>query len=161
MIVISEILKNMSTIVEEVITTASYVNKDSHTRKKITSESLVIIEELIGENNIIKSNFTEILEKLRSSLMNIDNNSKDLKSNFDNFSQIIINLNSIKNTLNTLEKEIDNLTSIVEEIKVDTDEIHLLAINASIESSKYSHNAKVFDVLANKLNEMSSFINQN
>jgi hypothetical protein len=49
----------------------------------------------------------------------------------------------------------------VDEIKRDTDNIFTLALNASIVSSKYSSKSSVFDILANKLNEMSNFISQN
>ncbi|MDY6934144.1 MAG: methyl-accepting chemotaxis protein [Spirochaetota bacterium] len=158
---VQKIIEGISTIVNEITETARYVNSDSHKRKSITSNSLSLIEKLIEESGTLKTKFGEILQYLKSSYNGIDSNSGEFKSNVEHFSDILLNLDNIKKTLNTLESEIDNLNNIIEEIKNDTEEIFLLAINASVESSKYSHNAKVFDVLANKLNEMSNFINQN
>ncbi len=158
---IKDLIENTTKIVREITNTARYVNSDSHKRKNITLESLAIIEKLMSESSILRSHFKEILQKLDDSQKIINTNSKEFKANVESYSGIILYLNNIKKTLNTLENEINKLTGIIEIIKNDTDEIFILALNASIESSKYSHTAKVFDVLADKLNGMSSFINQN
>jgi len=158
---IKELIKDISLTVNEITATARYVNNDSRSRKNITTKSLELVSNLMDGSTELKSNFSEIVQNLVASQLGINNNSIEFKSNLEHFSDIISNLNNVKKTLNVLEKKIDNLTSIVDEIKIDTEEIFILALNASIESNKYSHDAKVFDVLAYKLNEMSNFINQN
>ncbi|MCP4137800.1 MAG: methyl-accepting chemotaxis protein [bacterium] len=156
-----ETIESITQTIQDITDTAQDVNKQSHTRKGITSDSLALIEKLIDGNGVLKANFEKIYQNLNDSLMGIASNSDEFRSNVEHFSVIISYINDIKDILGKLEEEIDKLTAIVDEIKNDTDEIFTLALNASIVSSKYSHTSGVFDILANKLNEMSNFINQN
>jgi len=155
------IIDKMGEISLAIAETAKDVNKFSITRKETSQRGLDLITELIEGNKLLKDNFGKIYKNLHKSLMGITTNADEFKINVDSFSKIILNINNIKTTLNLLNNSIQKMTSIVDEIRDDTDEIFTLALNASIVSSKYSHTSGVFDILANKLNEMSNFINQN
>lgn len=156
-----ETIESISEIVQEITDTARYVNEDSHKRKEIAVESLALIEQLMKGSSSLRSHFNNVIKVLDESSKSIYTNSSEFKSNVETYTEVIDKLKNIKNTLNTLEDDINKLINIINVIKNDTDEIFILALNASIESSKYSHTAKVFDILADKLNGMSSFINQN
>lgn len=154
-------IENILNTINEITNTARYVNSDSHKRKEISVESLSLIEKLMEGSGKLRSYFNEVIKILHDSQKSIDTNSNEFKSNVDTYTEVIANLKNIKNTLNSFEDGIYKLINTIDVIKNDTDEIFILALNASIESSKYSHTAKVFDILANKLNGMSSFINHN
>ncbi|PKL38042.1 MAG: hypothetical protein CVV44_12805 [Spirochaetae bacterium HGW-Spirochaetae-1] len=154
-------IEEIGNVVQAIIQTALDVNRHSHTRKEITADSLELVRSLIDRNKLLKEKYEKVYTNFRVSLESIVDNSEQLDRNVQYFSEIIETINNIKATLNTLEGEINKLTSIAIDIRNDTDEIFTLALNASIVSSKYAHTSGVFDILANKLNEMSNFINQN
>ncbi len=154
-------IKNINNIINEVTDTSTNVNRLSHRRKDLTEDSNVLINKLKNSNSILRKNFDKIYQNLNDSLMEITSNSEEFRKNIEHFTGIITNINNIKSTLDVLEGEIARLTTMVNEVKDDTDEIFSLALNASIVSSKYTHTSSVFDILADRLNEMSSFIDQN
>jgi len=158
---IGQIFEDIFNTAEEIRSTASNVNRHSVVRKEITEIGLETLNKLTGSNSILEHNFNEIYNNLNELMISISENTDEFKTNVDNFFMIIENIDIIKAKLSSLENEIDTLTAIVFEIKNDTDGIFMLALNASIVSSKYSHTSRIFDILANKLNEMSNFINQN
>jgi len=156
-----EIMKNISETVDDIADTASDVNRYSHGRKELTSNGLSMINDLFLGNESLKTGFDRIYQNLNDSLSGIAANSEELRGNIYSFSGIKSNIAEIKNILNSLNNEILKMTGITAEIENDTDEIFTLALNASIVSSKYSGTSGVFDILANKLNEMSGFISNN
>ena len=158
---VHDIINEMRHIVGEITETATDVNKQSHKRKELTNESTKLIDLLKSDNDKLKKTFDKVYQNLNDSLQELSSNSEEFKKNIEYFTGIIENINNIKKTLDILETDIAQLTTMVNEIKEDTDEIFSLALNASIVSSKYTHTSGVFDILADKLNEMSNFIDQN
>ncbi len=154
-------ITGIAVLIRDITETARGVNSDSHERKKITVDGLQQIDDLINRNRDLIQNFDKIFHNLSESDSGIENNSREFKSNIEFFLKVIGSINEIKDILNSIGSLIDGLTAIVREIRDDTDEIFTLALNASIVSSKYSHTSGVFDILANKLDEMSNYINQN
>lgn len=154
-------ITGVAAIIEEITETARGVNSGSHGRKKITADGLQQIDDLIRRNRDLIQNFDKIFLNLRESDNGIENNSREFTSNIEYFIKVIESTNEIKNILSSIGTQIDRLSALVREIRDDTDEIFTLALNASIVSSKYSHTSGVFDILANKLDEMSNYINQN
>jgi methyl-accepting chemotaxis protein len=159
--IIKSKIEEIGNVVSAMSETARDVNRHSHTRKKIASDSLVLLRAVIGANGLLLEKYDRIYVNFQDLQETIVINAATLVDNVEFFSHTIGNIDNIKNTLTDLEGEIDKLTIIVDDIRGDTDEIFTLALNASIVSSKYSHTSGVFDILANKLNEMSNFINQN
>ncbi len=158
---VKSIIEDMLGTFEAITATARDVNRYSHNRKEITSSGMELVQGILKENSFLQSEYEKIVENLRQSQDGVSSNTTELQRNVEDFRNIIENIELIRTTLNTLDSEIAKLTRIVTEIREDTDEIFTLALNASIVSSKYSHTSGVFDILANKLNEMSNFINQN
>lgn len=148
-------------ISKDVTSTARDVNKKSHTRKDITKQSMTMINDLMDQNDTMRKNFEQVLHNLQDAQKSIHANSNGIISNNQVLTTIISSLQSVGGDLSRMEKEIAKLTDLVDVIKGDTNKIFSLALNASIVSSKYSNTSGVFDILANKLNEMSNFINQN
>ncbi|MDA3900803.1 MAG: methyl-accepting chemotaxis protein [Spirochaetes bacterium] len=158
---IKEQIASSQQLSQLITSTASDVNKKSLERKKITAVSRTVLEQLINRNDTMIANFETVLTNLQDSQRAISSNSDSIISNKDILSSIIERLVTVGGELAQMEQEIEKLTEIVDEIKGDTNKIFSLALNASIVSSKYSNTSGVFDILANKLNEMSNFINQN
>jgi methyl-accepting chemotaxis protein len=154
-------ITGIAVLIGDITETARGVNSGSHERKKITANGLQQIADLIKRNRDLIQNFEKIFLNLKESDSGIEDNSRDFTSNIEYFIKVIESINEIKNILNNIGTQIDGLTALVKEIREDTDEIFTLALNASIVSSKYSHTSGVFDILANKLDEMSNYINQN
>ncbi|HNR87434.1 MAG TPA: methyl-accepting chemotaxis protein [Spirochaetota bacterium] len=147
--------------VAAVVDTARDVNRHSHERKDITQRSLAVLEAVIGESGRLKSLYERVCDNLGGAGNANASNAEAFRVDVGYFKEIIRRFNDIKETFSTLRREITKLSRLVSEIQNDTNEIFSLALNASIASSKYSHTSGVFDVLADKLNEMSIFINQN
>ncbi len=158
---VKSIIEDILSTFEAITATARDVNQYSHNRKEITSSGFDLTKRISNDNSMLREEYDKIVANLQQSQEGIGANTSELKRNVEDFKNIIENIDLIKTTLNTLDAEISKLTRIVTEIREDTDEIFTLALNASIVSSKYSHTSGVFDILANKLNEMSNFINQN
>ncbi len=144
-----------------ITSTATDVNKKSIERKDLTEAGRDIIEQLIERNDTMIDNFETVLSNLQDSQRAISNNSENIVNNKEILVSIVTRLKTVGGELSQMENEIEKLTEIVDEIKGDTNKIFSLALNAFIVSSKYSNTSGVFDILANKLNEMSNFINQN
>ncbi|MFW6366649.1 MAG: hypothetical protein ACOC2H_09295 [Spirochaetota bacterium] len=148
-------------ISKDITTTARDVNKKSHIRKDMTAQSVELINDLVDQNDSMRNNFEQVLKNLQDAQKVVTANSDGVISNKEILSSIVDSLSKVGGDLTRMEKEISKLTDLVDEIKGDTNKIFSLALNASIVSSKYSNTSGVFDILANKLNEMSNFINQN
>jgi methyl-accepting chemotaxis protein len=146
---------------KDITATARDVNKKSHIRKDTTMQSVDLIGMLIDQNDTMRKNFEQVMNNLLDAQKAIEANNEGVHSNKNVLLAIVDSLNSVGGDLGTMEKEIQKLTELVDVIKGDTNKIFSLALNASIVSSKYSNTSGVFDILANKLNEMSNFINQN
>jgi hypothetical protein len=153
------VINGISTTIQEIIETAQNVNKLSYVRKQITSESLMLLSELLEKNSIIIKNYKKVFLSLQNYISGITSNINTFRKNIDLFVEIIYGINLIKNELENITSEIVNLINIVDIIKKDTDEINVLATNASIVSSKYK--TSVFQILSLKFNSMSNYINQN
>ncbi len=156
-----ESISKITGLIQEVIGTASRVNIESVKRKNITVDGLKLTVNIINNNSERLINFDKVHKNLNCSLESISANSLECMANIEIFQNIIKSINGIKTVFDSLKTEISMLTGIVAEVRDDTDEIFTLALNASIVSSKYSHTSGVFDILSNKLDEMSNFINKN
>lgn len=154
-------LEVMNGVITDAVNTAIEVNRNSRERKTITDESLGLVDRVISSNGRMKDSFVKIQTNLQASSVDIDDTLKDITGSVQAVRGVVTNLGNIKSDLSGIETEIHKLTRIVDEIRRDTDKIFTLALNASIVSSKYSSKSGVFDILANKLNEMSNFISQN
>lgn len=146
---------------KEIVGTAKDVNKKSLVRKQITVESREVISEIMKRNETLSVNFEKVMTVLKVTETDLSGNSNEILTNKQILSGISKNLTDVGTNLEKIESEIGKLTGLVDEIQGDTNNIFSLALNASIVSSKYSNTSGVFDILANKLNEMSNFINQN
>ncbi|MBN2401187.1 MAG: hypothetical protein JXN64_02195 [Spirochaetes bacterium] len=155
----NSIIDSISRTIFEIIETAQNVNKLSHVRKQVTSESLMLLSELLEKNSKIIENYNRVFDSLQNYISGISQNITTFRKNIDLFVEITYGINSIKSKLENITSLIDHLINIVITIKKDTEEINVLATNASIVSSKY--NTSVFQILSSKFNSMSNYINQN
>lgn len=155
------LIESISATSNEVIETARNVNELSHTRKQITSESLMLLNELMDKSVNVNTSFNMVDVNLKKSISSISENLDGLNLNVKHFRDIIANIDEIKDNLLDIASEVKNLINIVDLIKKDTDEINILATNATIVSGKYHEISSVFEVLSGKLNNMTEFINQN
>jgi hypothetical protein len=153
------IVNGISETILEVIETARNVNRLSYVRKQITSESLMLLNELLEKNSNIIQNYKLVFASLQYYISGISRNINTFRKNIDLFVDIIYGINSIKNELEKITSKVGELINIVNTIKKDTDEINVLATNASIISGKYK--TSVFQILSAKFNSMSNYINQN
>ncbi|MDR3238341.1 MAG: hypothetical protein LBT84_07550 [Spirochaetia bacterium] len=155
------IVDEMEKTANKITQTARSNNRYSRIRKDVTNDGLDFLSKVFVSNNVLDGNFKKIFANFEDTANEIDANTSILDSDKKYFEEAIAKVTSIKEIFENMNAEIDRLTDIVEIIKNDTDEIFSLALNASIVSSKYSRTSGVFDILANKLNEMSNFIGQN
>ncbi len=158
---ITQLIDNLAGEIEQILRTAKDNNKASYTRKDITATGLSSVDKLLKLNSEINKNFEFVNSNLVVMMNSVKENHEAINVDLSQFSQIIKNINWASESIDKIDLEIVELTKLVEDIKGDTNQIFSLALNASIVSSKYSQTSGVFDVLANKLSEMSHFINQN
>ncbi len=155
------VLNNILKTDIDIIDTATNVNELSRTRKQITSESLLLLTELIEKNNAIIINYKQVFSGLQAYISKIAANVNLFSSSIMLFEDITSKIGSIKTRQINISDNIIELIKIVNLIKSYTDEINVLAKNASIVSSKYNKISGVFEILSLKLNDMSNYITQN
>lgn len=137
------------------------VRTGSVNRKNITTTTIGVLAVAIENNMFVRETFAQLISDLQQSLGIVEEASERIPLLNNELDEVIKDFLAQKTTLESLHTEIEQLSSIVTTVKKDTDEIVSLALNASIVSSKYAHFSGVFDILSNKLNEMSNFISRN
>ena len=158
---VKNIIEEIEETSKKIFNTASEVKHHSFLRKKITSDCKVSVADIIKINAGLTESYKKLVSNFRDNIGIIGQNISILVEGTDYFQKIIENVREMKDVFGDMQKEISTLNTIIDSIRRDTDDISSLALNASIVSSKYSHTSGVFDILSNKLNEMSSFISQN
>jgi methyl-accepting chemotaxis protein len=143
----------------EIIETATNVNQLSYVRKQITSETIMLVSELVDKNSIIITNYRQVFKSLQDYISKIKTDINTFKNNLDLFRNIISEVDFIKGRLENITTNITELFKTIDSIKKDTDEINTLATNATIVSAKY--NTAVFQILSAKFNTMSEYVSQN
>lgn len=154
-------LQSIAETSSQIVNTAQDVNQFSHVRKQITTESLLLLSELMDNSTNINTSFGMVNDNLQLFISRSTGNLKGLVENVKHLKGIISNIDNIKSKLHDIAGEVEDLMQIVDTIKQDTDEINILATNATIVSGKYHTISSVFEVLSGKLNNMTEFINQN
>ena len=154
--------------VDEIEKTANNINRMaksnnnySKIRKEIVNEAMDTLSRLFNDNAVLKGDFEKMFANVELIGSDVISGIETIQSDNVNFEEAIEKIAAIKEIFQNMNEEINALTKIVDTIKNDTDEIFSLALNASIVSSKYTHTSGVFDIIANKLNEMSNFIGEN
>lgn len=158
---INELLDEITDAIRKVSETAKNVNTQSHFRKQITSESLLLINELTERNLHIDESFGNVYRNLDQFIRELSESLSDFRKNVDYFESIKGNINSIKNMLVDIDSQVLIITDIINKVKAGTNDIYMLATNATIVSSKYESMAGVFTILSARLNDMAVFINKN
>ena len=155
-------------IIEEVEKTAGNINltaksnnRYSRMRKDMTDEALDALSRVFNDNTGLRDDFGNLFTNIRTIASDVAVGIDIIIADGVQFEEVVEKITIVKKIFFDMNEEIDALTKIVETIKNNTDEIFSLALNASIVSSKYTHTSGVFDIIANKLNEMSTFIGEN
>jgi methyl-accepting chemotaxis protein len=158
---VSEHLNEIAETFREIRETAQEVNRLSLERKELALSIQDEMGELVNRHVTLKDNYGTVQDNIDFSLKEIESNLESFQQNVEYFSQVISSVESISGTMNGMKERIDSMVGIVDEIRDDTDEIFTLALTASVVSTRYTHTSAVFDILADRLNEMSSFIGDN
>ncbi len=157
----SEHLNEIAGTFQEIGETARKVNRLSLERKELALSIQDEMEELQKRRVFLRENYGTVQENIDFSLKEIESNLVSFQQNVEYFSQVISSVESISGTMNGMKNRIDSMVHIVDDIRDDTDEIFTLALTASVVSTRYTHTSAVFDILADRLNEMSIFIEDN
>lgn len=158
---VKNIIEEIEKTSKKIYNAASEVKHYSFVRKNITSDSKDMTAKVRDNYLVLDNSYKKLLSNFQENVGEIAENMSVLDSSFEYFQEVINTIDSMKELFNGMQGEISMLNEVISNIKHDTDDIFSLALNASIVSSKYSHTSGVFDILANKLNEMSNFISQN
>lgn len=140
---------------------AGNVYTGSNSRKDITDDSIELMTKSFELNENVKSGFFELVDDFQKSLKMIEEVVPTVSLISSLLDESIKDLVKQKTGFETLNTDITQMSSIIDNVKKDTDDIGSLALNASIVSSKYAHFSGVFDILSNNLNEMASYISRN
>ena len=78
----NSIISGIDSTIAEIIDTAQNVNKLSHVRKQITSESLLLISELLEKNSEIILNYKKVYESLQKYIDKYYKKHKDFQKQY-------------------------------------------------------------------------------
>ncbi|TYQ14874.1 UNVERIFIED_CONTAM: methyl-accepting chemotaxis protein/ribose transport system substrate-binding protein [Acetivibrio alkalicellulosi] len=140
---------------EQIAASMGNVSASSHEQLKIVKDTLDSIYNVDEKINSIESSLTNI-ENLVSSVVNSTNvGNKNLDDYNEQMNVITDNLSSTSNFIDNLNMELKEVHQLGELIITITDQLKMLAFNASIEAASAGASGKGFAVVADQMNKLS------
>jgi methyl-accepting chemotaxis protein len=180
---VTAFISNIRDIIEKVMLTAEDVNNSSNNLSTSVTYNTKVIENTNNSINNIAIGSTQQagnIEQINSKIQNIytviSNNNRDMKQienaviESGQFAQIgidtVSDLNhkternleafgSTLHTINKLEEDIKGIGEITNTITYISEQINLLALNASIEAARAGEAGKGFEVVANEIKNLA------
>ncbi len=116
-------------------------------------------QELSTSVEEVASNAINVSENAEETIRQANNGQKVIEESLNGFLSMTEDFSETKGKINSLLKEIQNVTTVVSFIRDVSEQTNLLALNASIEAARAGEHGKGFAVVANEVRKLSEQTN--
>ncbi|OIJ10361.1 hypothetical protein BKP35_14180 [Anaerobacillus arseniciselenatis] len=107
----------------------------------------------------VATNAINVSENAEETIRQANNGQKVIEESLNGFLSMTEDFSETKGKINSLLKEIQNVTTVVSFIRDVSEQTNLLALNASIEAARAGEHGKGFAVVANEVRKLSEQTN--
>ena len=116
-------------------------------------------DELATSVEEVATNAINVSENAEETIRQANNGQKVIEDSLNGFLSMTEDFSETKGKINSLLKEIQNVTTVVSFIRDVSEQTNLLALNASIEAARAGEHGKGFAVVANEVRKLSEQTN--
>ena len=154
----NEIMKTsdeVSKTTEEIACTIATIAESASKEALLAEESNKSVKYVVHGINLITENTIHIKELANKAMETVTNGAENLKHQIERMSNTKNASKNVSDVISGLSTKSDEIGKVVEFINGITEQINLLALNASIEAARAGEAGKSFTVVANEVNKLA------